>query len=270
MLGINKRKEAARREILGVPANVAKSDYPDTITLPRLVLDHSFDARKATEEDMRERAIGFRFLAGRWRAGKVMLGGSIGYNEKTDALMAQVPVTKSAAMINRPHLFMHTHPAAMSEKVQAAMEDLYKQHPHLVISAEEPASEATEYYGLPSACYMLPSRGDVQSTMAGMGSSVAALVSSAGGNFMMVAQNSLARHHPVAFGETAITERRRQMTRFDKVFSEVSRTYYESDDLHDLSEETVPLFKRAIVEATSGVLACYYSSDPESPQLTRL
>ncbi len=113
------------------------------------------------------------------------------------------------------------------------------------------------------ARFQVPSWCDVRSFCAGIGGSVANLVSSTSGNFLLVHQNPR-EHSPwrTAENEHRVQGRLRQVDRVIKLVQ---------DETPQLGQEDVLSYSlRTVTQAMVGTFACYYSSDPESLSLDRV
>ncbi len=254
MLDIYQRREAALGSILGLGEGRIIGEYPKTVRLPQLIIERAFDAVEVTGTDHRERAINFRYndKNDTWRGGRSFTGGEVSIAEDENRIGLTAEVGGAALQISRfyrSHIFLHTHPDfTQHEGSMAAFGRL-----------EERTGKKIEHW----PCHTFPSWDDLFAFAAGGGGTIGNIISSNGGNFLLLHQEP--RNHLTWRTDKQQRTFYQRSRRLHASRSSLGKTL---DRLID--EDKASYSRHAIATATAGTFACYYSADRESPYLDRI
>lgn len=246
-------RERALTDITAIQ-ELATSTRPGKIVLPKVIHLKTLEAIGLTGQDARERKIGFRFRRGSWHAGPTRTGTAVIVQKDGSEINAS---TGTNLLIGRPHIHMHTHPAPDFE---SSLESVERRPRTQSWSPSKKKALAEREHRVHRGDYMLPSGGDIDNIYSISLGSVGNMVASTGGVFVSLRDDVrdkelLIHEDPQAVGDSI-------------------ENYRELRQVSMKNGYSAPVTQKLILGAASQLLAhrytCYFSPDPENPNLARV
>lgn len=247
-------REVALADILGVKGNLPASDYPQFLPLPSKIAEQAQAAILATEGDARERSINLNYV-GQWVGGRALAGTHLFVNRHTGAIQARTHYwARITNAVWRPHISLHTHPDPKSVPALQAV------HALLHRRERQPQEPVSAY---PQEAFMLPSQEDIALYNSNGGGTVANIVSSQAGHFMLVRRQVREKRGPL--DSLDVIDRRVHTT--EALLADRAQVLWEKG----VSEkDKITSMLAATALATNDLFVCYFSAEPGSPQLEKI
>lgn len=261
-MGVVERRKRALCDLLGTENIPLASDFPDSLALPERIHRGSLLAIGRTIKDGKERSTGFKYKYGRWMGGVMLKGTSHDINGRGNYSANVGTRAEILLMLNRPHLWLHTHPRPPRKIIEEALRAAVKSHDW---PEEKIAEELDGVVAYDQAVYMLPSKTDIRSNYLRSIGAIGNMISTKESSYLIL-RKDLGYSGIWGgdwFGGVGEADRSRALAEFDQADTDIFKEILEAHNI-----------KQAVLAATAKALGhryvSYFSNDPESPRLERV